>query len=57
MEGIKGKKQPIGDVQRTDKLRSYREQGTMGPGTVLAQRGHALLSCCSLESAPTFSFL
>lgn len=43
----------MGDVQRTDRLSSYREQGTMGVGTVLAQKGHALLSCWSLESAPT----
>lgn len=44
MEGIKGKRQPTGEVDRTDRLRSYKEQGTMGAGTVLAQRGQTLLS-------------
>lgn len=43
MEGIKGKRQPIRNVDRIDRLRSCREQGTMGAGTALAQRGQALL--------------
>lgn len=44
MEGIKGKRQPTGNTDRTDRLRSCREQGTVGAGTELAQRGQALLS-------------
>lgn len=44
MEGIKGKRQPIENTDRTDRLRSCREQGTVGTGIVLAQRGQALLS-------------
>lgn len=44
IEGIKGKRQPIGNTDRTDRLRSCRKQGTVGAGTVLGRRGQALLS-------------
>lgn len=42
-EGIKGKRQPTGNVDRTYRLRTCGEQGTMGAGTVLAQRPSAPL--------------
>jgi hypothetical protein len=41
VEGIQRKRQPIGDVDRTDRFRSCREQDTMGGGAV--RRGQALL--------------
>lgn len=47
MEGIEEKRKPIENVDRTDRLRCCREQGTMGAGMVLTQRGQALLSSWS----------
>lgn len=51
--GNRRKRQPTGNVDKTHRLRSCREQGTMGTGTVLALRGEALLLGLSLKSAPT----
>ena len=56
MAGIEEKRKPTGNVDRTDRLRCCREQGTMGAGTVLTQRGQALLSSWSVESTPTSLF-
>lgn len=41
--GGQGETQPTGNGDRTDRLTNCREQGTMGAGTVLAQRGPAQL--------------
>lgn len=38
MDGIKGKRQSIGNIGRTDRLRSCRQQGIMGAGTVCLLR-------------------
>lgn len=54
MKGIAGKRQPIGNTDRTSRLRSCSKQGVMGAGSVFAQRCQALLSGWTLESAPTF---
>lgn len=41
--GSRGTEAAYGDADRTDRLPRCGEQGTGGAGTVLAQRGQALL--------------
>lgn len=56
MKGIAGKRQPIGNTDRTSRLRSCSKQGVMGAGSVCSEMPSPALRLDS-GVCPHFPFL